>query len=365
MDEAGDFAGISFPFAAGILAGYMLKKGQASLYVMCGAVEIAAALALAALCALARAQKAPLRGAARPATILLFFLLGLFCQLSGGLWPVPASLPGFAARSAAALKSTIAAIPYSSPRTNALITALITGDRALISQDIYQCFRASGASHLLALSGLHLGVICLIVSRAASVFGNTPASRILRACLIISFSAFYALMTGAGPSIVRAFIFICLGEICSLSPERKRIPIRILLAALTIQLVFAPYIIESLGFQLSYLAMSGIILIYPKLSGWYPESGGPGLLRKIWKLAALSVSCQAFTFPLVWLRFHSFPKYFLITNLLAMPLTTSLIGVSVVTISLSAAGCCPGALIFVNEIITNLLLFVLETISGM
>jgi len=274
-------------------------------------------------------------------------------------------MPAFITDCSSALKRTIADIPFSSPRTNALLTALLTGDRSLISRDLTQSFRDSGASHILALSGLHLGIICTIASRAASILGHSPAARRLRAAITISFSAFYTLMTGAGPSIVRAFLFICLGEICGLCPERRRIPVRILLGALTIQLIFKPSVIESLGFQLSYLAMSGIILLYPRLSAWYPGESRTDLMKKIWKTAALSISCQAFTFPLVWIHFHSFPKYFLITNMLAMPLTTALISLSVLTITLSAAGCCPGALIFVNEILTNSLIFVLETISGM
>ena len=79
----------------------------------------------------------------------------------------------------------------------------------------------------------------------------------------------------------------------------------------------------------------------------------------------MSLSCQAFTAPLVWLEFHTFPKYFLLTNLLAMPLTTGVIWCAVLTLTLEAAGICPQALIALTDKAAELLLHTLETISGM
>ena len=82
-------------------------------------------------------------------------------------------------------------------------------------------------------------------------------------------------------------------------------------------------------------------------------------------MAALSISCQVFTAPLAWLRFHTFPVYFLITNLLAIPLTTLLMGASVASIGLSAFGACPEFLITTTDGLCRLLLFVLEVIASM
>ena len=135
--------------------------------------------------------------------------------------------------------------------------------------------------------------------------------------------------------------------------------------ALLVQLVLDPSVICSVGFQLSYLAMAGIFLVYPVLEKCYPEGSRYNPLRWIWKTAALSISCQLFTAPLAWLRFHSFPRYFLLTNLLALPLVSILMTVAVATVILSALGWCPALLITTTDGLGRLLLWVLEVICAM
>ena len=169
-------------------------------------------------------------------------------------------------------------------------------------------------------------------------------------------------MTGASPSIVRAFLFIAINEILKLT-HRQRNAIRVLCLALLIQLVIQPRVISTLGFQLSYLAMAGIFILYPVMEKWYPESRSP--LRWVWKSAAMAISCQVFTAPLVWFRFHSFPRYFLLANLFALPLVTALMILAVGTIALQAMGICPSAAVWATDSICKLLLWVLETIASL
>ena len=99
------------------------------------------------------------------------------------------------------MKSTIASIPFESSQTNAIATALITGDRGDIRPDVLEFFRKSGASHILALSGMHLGIIYGLLKIILAGLGNTPAARRIKACFSIFICGFYALSTGAGPSI--------------------------------------------------------------------------------------------------------------------------------------------------------------------
>ena len=82
-------------------------------------------------------------------------------------------------------------------------------------------------------------------------------------------------------------------------------------------------------------------------------------------MAALSISCQVFTAPLAWLRFHSFPTYFLLTNLLALPLTGALMGTSLLTLGLEAIGLCPPLLLTATDFLARLLLWILTVISSM
>ena len=272
-----------------------------------------------------------------------------------------------AARTAAAkVKASIYEIPFSDGDTAGLVSALITGDRSGIGRETQEIFRKSGASHILALSGLHLGVIYTILQKAASMVGNSPAAAKARSIAIIFFSGFYSIATGASPSIIRAFLFISLSETARML-NRRRNASTVLFSALFIQLALNPPVIKSAGFQLSYLAMCGITCIYPKMEAWYPcgDGGRTDVVRKMWNAAALGISCQAFTAPAVWFYFKSFPPFFLMTNLLAMPVTTLLIFLSAASSALACFGIYPSPLVHANEKTAGILMEILTVISGM
>lgn len=360
MEGAGDIVALAIPFAAGVAVGALVSgvAGPDTAW-MLPVLSLTLLLSLLPYALLGRCP--------RLTYAVLFFLLGAFCFLSQALWvpvrPVRTTIPE---RACAALKRTIASIPFPHERTGGLIQALMTGDRTGLSRETKEVFRRSGASHILALSGLHLGLIYLIIRRALSLAGNTPAVKRIRCVLTLAATGFYTLMTGAGPSIVRAFLYISIREISLLSPGRRHDPARVLLSALTIQLALRPGVITQVGFQLSYLAMLGITILFPALKAWYPASQTRwdriDPMRRIWNGAALTLSCQAFTAPLAWIRFHSFPKYFLLTNLLALPLSSAVMTASAVTVALSALGLCPALLIRLNDTLIQAFLYALEVI---
>ena len=296
----------------------------------------------------------------------VFVLLGAFCAFTDS-FPV-ADTTTFLERWASArgdrLRTFIDQIPFPSASTAPLLKALLTGDRSGLSRDTVRIFRESGGAHLLALSGLHIGILYLILSRLLWPLGNSPHARRFRCALTVLTAGLFTLMTGASPSIVRAFLFIFLTETARLAC-RPRDPLRILTTALLIQLVLTPSAITSVGFQLSYLAMTGIFLLFPMLDSWYPKSSRFDPVRKIWEAAALSISCQVFTGPLAWLRFHTFPTYFLLTNLFALPLTTLLMGTAVTTLAFRSLGCCPGLLIQATDALCCVLIRTLGIIASM
>ena len=363
MDEAGEIVAVSIPFTTGAALGNLLLSAS---FGRTAAMVCAPVLLAFEGYALLNGT----RGRMSRAGIAIIFLgLGLFCALSHGLCygsgAEASALASFAERSLEALKGKIRSLPFEDGRTAGLLCALLAGDKSGLGTAELQAFRASGASHILALSGLHLGIICLTVSRVLSVIGNRPAAKAARGALTVLFAGFYTVMTGAGPSIVRAFLFILFTEAGRLMPERRRSPLRTLMMALTVQLALNPAVISELGFQLSYLAMTGIFIIYPKMAEWYPRGRRFDPFGAMWRSAALSVSCQALTAPLVWVRFHTFPKYFILTNLLALPLTTALMTCSVVTLVMTWLACCPMALVRITERFADALVFVLEVISGL
>ena len=296
--------------------------------------------------------------------LLTYMLLGMFCASMADIPAAEFSSPieDLAAKAVSRLRAFIGSLPFSNADTAPLLKALLTGDRSGLSAQTVAVFRGSGASHLLALSGLHIGIIYLIFDKLTWIVGRSGPARAIRFGLIVSGALFFTLMTGAGPSIVRAFLFILINETLRLL-NRPRKAVRVLCLALFIQLVLDPSAIKSVGFQLSYLAMAGIFLLYPLLESWYPGGKSFNPLRRIWQAAALSISCQVFTAPLAWYRFHSFPRFFLITNLLAIPLTTALIGVAVCTLALSSIGLCPPLLLQATDLLSTLLQTTLTIIS--
>ena len=351
-----DIVALSVPFTLGVAAAAVSEGFSQGLYIVSSLCGIAA---VALLCLAAR------NGRQQAAVYALFFALGAFCWINDHICGSPAARqPEAALRGLERLTAAIDAAGFRKPGTAALLKALLTGQRKALDQATVAAFRAAGASHILALSGLHLGIIYACIALLLRIFGNGRAAGVARAVISVTACGFYTVMTGAGPSIVRAFLFITMNEISRLLPHRRRDPLAVLCTALLIQLCISPSVISSVGFQLSYLAMLGIFLIYPPLETWYPEGFRFDPLRRIWCSIALTISCQVFTAPLVWMTFRSFPKYFLLTNLVALPLTEALMACSVASISLSALGWCPEMLKGLVDALAQALIFCLKTIAS-
>ena len=371
-----DIVTVSLPFVGGVAAAAALGAGPAA-----GALCLAAAAACIAGIAVSRRRNAALVAA-------LFLFLGAFSwssrqglptgnspfgSSSFGLTPPsgdgpPASVPRVARPSGEVPAGKLTNIPFPHPRTGALLRALLTGKRDLLDRGTTAAFRKAGAAHILALSGLHLGIIYLIISRLLFFLGKSRKAVAARSVIIVSICGAYTAATGAGPSIVRAFIFITLAEIARNCPGRRRSGANIWCTALLLQLCIKPSVISSVGFQLSYLAMLGTFTLFPILRDWYP-SAGPSKdrwnpMRRMWEAMALSISCQAFTAPLVWLRFHTFPKYFLLSNLISLPLTEALIVGGLVCIALEAIKISPHLLTRAVDWLSELLCSSLETIAS-
>ena len=134
----------------------------------------------------------------------------------------------------------------------------------------------------------------------------------------------------------------------------------ILCFALTVQCALDPAVITSASFQLSYLAMCGIYFLYPALRDMYPAP--VPVLKKIWDSAAMSIACQVFTGPLAWLLFGSAPVYFIITNLIAIPLTSALMPAALAAVFLYRIGICPGFMIRAIDMTAELVVDCLEII---
>ena len=372
-----DIAGISLPFAAGVAltawAGHLIcLHPYISLTVIFSAIAVSTAFLSHPI------HRSVPSAHMRTVICVCLGFCGILCGTTSEILSVSGPFTGGLAESALAMGSAtgeaIDRIGFRSPDTNAIIKALIIGDRSDIPKDITRAFRDSGASHILALSGLHLGIIYSILAKGLSFIGNKSGSRAARSAAIILTCGLYTLATGAGPSIVRAFLFIIIGEISRLH-DRYRSTGTVLLSALLIHLTIAPSDIREVGFQLSYAAMAGIAYIFPWLKGFWPDDKDEDLigvlkhclrpLRWIWTTASMSIACQITTAPLAWHYFGTFPVHFLLTNLIALPLTGLIIPVALVTLILSVFGICPEMISRACEMLVTALSEALTIISLM
>jgi competence protein ComEC len=263
------------------------------------------------------------------------------------------------------MQECIDLIEFRSENTNAIIKALLTGNRQDIPEATKEAFRSSGAAHILALSGLHLGIIYVIVSQLSRAAGNSQPAKTFRSLLCICVCTIYSFATGAGASIIRALIFIIIRE-TGILLHRKTDLKTALAASLVIHLTINPADISSIGFQLSYAAIAGIAWIHPHLSAIWPEDGQHRrIMRRIWESASVSISCQITTGPLAWLYFGTFPQYFILTNIIAIPLTGIIIPAALLTTILNAMGICPHLMIQATEALVDALCGALSIIAAM
>lgn len=199
----------------------------------------------------------------------------------------------------------------------AVAGALILGYRGGLDRELRETFAASGAMHILAVSGLHVGIIYMVLVWLLRFMPKTKISRFIRPVIIISVIWLYALITGLSPSVTRSatmFSFVATG----VSIGRNSAIFNTLASSALFQLLVNPGLLFLAGFQLSYAAVAGIVLYQPvfysllRLRNWFAG--------RVWALVTVSLSAQLMIFPLIIFHFNSFPNLFLVTNLFAVPL---------------------------------------------
>lgn len=199
----------------------------------------------------------------------------------------------------------------------AILKALAIGDKSDVDRELKNNYKKSGAMHLLALSGLHVGIIYKLLTYALFFLGFSLTLRKIRTAAILSFLWTFALISGLSPSIFRAALMITIYELSG-SFGAGRDGLNALAASALIITLLDAEAPRQVGFQLSFCAVLSLMTIYPKLRRLLKS--GSALLNRIWDLLAVSISCQLTTGVISWLYFGSFPIYFMVTNLLTVPL---------------------------------------------
>lgn len=197
--------------------------------------------------------------------------------------------------------------------------AIICGYRADLDVDLRQTFANAGALHVMCVSGMHVAVIYLVLSKLLFFLTQKKfLTRLIKVVLILLFIWLYSLMTGFSASVLRAtamFSFVALSGLFE-----KKIPIYNSLAASAILLILInPQNLFNIGFQLSYLAIIGIVSIYPMLKNHMPAK--TKIISKFNDLIAVSIAAQIATAPISLFYFNQFPNYFILTNIVAVPVS--------------------------------------------
>jgi competence protein ComEC len=224
------------------------------------------------------------------------------------------------------------------PDELAVMNALLLGQRQDISKELIANYSSAGAIHILAVSGLHVGIILLILNWLFKPLERLRKGRLIKTILVVLFLWIFAFIAGLSASVVRAvtmFSFLAIG----LSFRRKNIIEFSLIASMFFMLIVKPMFLFDVGFQLSYLAVFGIIWVQPILYNfWNPKLK---IVDKFWQLLTVSFAAQAGILPLSLYYFHQFPGLFWMSNLIIIPFLGAILIGGIVIIFLSLIGFLP------------------------
>lgn len=255
---------------------------------------------------------------------------------------------------------------FRNPETGSIASAMFLGDKSTLSGEVKEKFATSGLSHILAVSGLHVGVIYLGLGMLLCPLMGMPRGAIVRQILILMGLLGYMLLAGGGPAVVRAVLMFGLLIIVKLFGKKSHLLTALSVSA-WIQILIDPMILSQIGFQLSYAAVLGIFWILPIIE----RQVSPGCsiwMRHLNSGMAVTIAASLMTAPLVWIYFGAFPTWFLLSNVLVSFLAFPMIltGFAIVVlmaicpewglVSLIREGCefMLNALLFWSNLITEL-----------
>ncbi|MCB2408197.1 ComEC/Rec2 family competence protein [Hymenobacter lucidus] len=266
-------------------------------------------------------------------------------------------------------------------REYALASALVLGIKDEVDQDTKQAYANTGTTHIMAVSGLQVGLLFTLVTVSLKrFFGATPGFRFWSAGVGLAVIWSYAFLTGLSASVLRAAVMFSFIIVARATGRQSNMYNTLAVAAFCL-LCYDPYLLADVGFQLSFLAVLSIVYLQPQIAAWFDfkdkaadriRPWQPKAVQKSWKAAgwvadwiwqatALSLAAQVATFPLGLFYFHQFPLSFLASNLVAVPISSVAVYVGIALLAAKGVVACIG--LFVPATVLNVLDWLPQSIA--
>ncbi len=215
----------------------------------------------------------------------------------------------------------------------AVASTLVLGYRADLSKETLAAYSQTGTIHALSVSGMHVGIIYVFLNLILFFLNKNNTLKTVKVLLICSLIWYYSLLTGFSPSVLRSAVMLTV-YILAKTFNKNSNSYNILAFTAFCLLCYDPFLLWDVGFQLSFLAVFGLIYLQPKIYQWIEVKNK--WLDQLWATTALSLAAQITTFPLSIYYFHQFPLYFIISNLfILLPLSAMMyLGIGILTLRL-------------------------------
>ena len=215
----------------------------------------------------------------------------------------------------------------------AVVAAMAFGDKSQLTKDLRETYAVTGASHVLALSGLHLGIIYTLLS----LLLNRRRWQVVSQVVIIVCIWLFVFLVGMSASVVRSAVMLTVYALLSLG-HRDKMSVNTLAFAAIVMLLFNPRSLFDIGFQLSFMAVLAILLFYPLFNGVWSQAFllDHRVFRWVWTMVAVSCAAQIGVAPLIAYYFGRFSNYFLLTNFIVVPAATLILYFSLIVLLIPA-----------------------------
>lgn len=224
------------------------------------------------------------------------------------------------------------------PDELALINALLLGQRQDISPEIYDSYTKAGAIHILAISGLHIGIILILLNSLFKPLEYFRHGRLIKTLVLVIVLWSFAVVAGLSASVTRAVMMFSVVAI-GINLKRPSNIYNTLVSSMFFLLLFRPLLLFDVGFQMSYLAVMAIVSIQPLLDKLWQPNFKP--IKKLWQILTVTLAAQIGVVPISLYYFHQFPGLFFLSNLVIIPFLGVVLGLGVVVIFLALMNILP------------------------